>query len=659
MLQIRNRCRNLLLSDTAYATEESYRLTDDVRYNNDADGYYKLLTPGGSWKDINYHSELRGAWITSWHLYRVMLLCRAYHKNNNPLYLYAIHKSLAFWMTNDFQSSNWWQNQINTPYTFSSIMLMLDKDASDVEMAYLDNVLVKRIPQKNPTGQNLIWQLDNQARVALIHQQYTDLVSIIKKMQEVITVSASEGIQPDNSFQQHGPMLQFGNYGFHYINSLLFWMTVTANTPLAFSDDKQQILFNYCANGLRWTIYKGAMDIAAAGRQLRDGFETKRAEYLYNNFNLLRSFDKNYKGRYDIDGITHPGEKPSQLKGNKSFWRSDYMIQLASNKYMMSVKTHGALVKKIESINSENLKGSFLNDGLTIIKRTGNEYHNIEPIWNWTMLPGTTCDTIIDPSSDKTFAASNTSDFVGQLSDSTAGISVMRYNRLNIQACKSYFFADDMMISMGAGIDAPNKKNLVTTVNQRLYNGKKLYKGNSDSGTIWLWHDSTAYIFPEKNELAKTSIEKRSGDWTAIDKGSESEVITDSVITTYIPHNNNNSYAYIVKPATGLADAKKLAQKSPVSIIANTPALQAIKSGNKIMAVFYTPGYCKIPGGAMLKVDKACIIMYEQSNGKTIIHVADPTRKLQGVQVGIDSKSTRITFPKDILAGDTVTAVLP
>jgi chondroitin AC lyase len=648
----------LLLSDTAYATEQSYRLTDDVRYNTDADGYYKTITTGGSWPDINYQSELRGAWKTSWHLYRVMLLCRSYYKNHDQQYLAAIHRALNYWITNDFQSSNWWQNQINTPYTFSSIMLMLDKDASPAEMAYLDNVLVKRIPQKHPTGQNLIWQLDNEARVALVHEQYAELASIIKKMQEVITVSASEGIQPDYSFQQHGPMLQFGNYGFHYINSLLFWMTVTANTPLAFSADKQQILFNYCANGLRCTIFKGAMDIAAVGRQLRENFDTKRGQYLYNNFNLLRSFDKNYKGKYSIDGFTPTNELPGNLKGNKSFWRSDYMIQLAAGTYMMSVKTHGAFVKKVESINSENLKGSFLNDGLTIIKSNGNEYRNIEPCWNWAMLPGTTCDTTIIPAAPETFAASNQSAFVGQASDGVAGVSAMNYNRQNVQAHKSYFFINDMMVALGAGLSSANNKNLVTTVNQRLYNGKPLLKGAGVKGTGWLWQDSIAYILPVKDEPVKTSIEYRHGNWTDIDKGSDSKIVADSVLTIYIPHATNSSYAYMVKPAISLACAKQLVEQNPIQIISNTTSLQAIKAGNKTIAVFYLQGYCKIAANTGFKVDKPCIVICEQSGGKKIIHVSDPTRSQQNIKLSFGKKDVIINLPQGALAGDTVSYVV-
>src|SRR5258706_2713131 len=492
-------CRQLLLSDTAYATEESYRVTDDVIYTTDAEGYFKSLKPEGKWDDIDYASTMRGAWRPSWHLYRLMLICRKYYNSKDPLYLEAVHRGLSFWIKNDFKAGNWWQNNINVPFTYSSLMMMLGEDVTAGEMSFLNKIIVKRIPVYKATGQNLLWQLDNEARVALIHKNDTSFRRIIKDMQSIIQLSIKEGIQPDYSFQQHGPMLQFGNYGFHFVNSILFWMRVTANTEFAFDAEKQQIFFNYCSEGLRWTIYKGAMDVTAVGRQIRAGYTLKRAIYLYNNFNLIKTFDKGSPCKYYLDGFDNRASH-CELSGNKSLWRSDYMIYTSGDKYMMSVKTHGPFVDKIESINTENLKGSFLNDGVCLIHRTGNEYLNIEPLWNWTMLPGITCDTSLDPSNLTVYHTKNTGGFTGQVSNGISGISSMQYNRLDITGSKTYFFINDMMIALGAGITSKNNASLITTVNQRLYNGKKLVTGKKGHVIKWLWQDSIAYIFPDVNQ---------------------------------------------------------------------------------------------------------------------------------------------------------------
>jgi len=73
-----------------------------------------------------------------------MLICRAYFKNKDWHYLDAVHRGLSFWIQNDFQCSNWWQNQINVPFAYSSLMLMLDKNATIEELGFLNKTLNKR-----------------------------------------------------------------------------------------------------------------------------------------------------------------------------------------------------------------------------------------------------------------------------------------------------------------------------------------------------------------------------------------------------------------------------------------------------------------------------------------------------------------------------------
>ncbi|OCX53075.1 hypothetical protein BEL04_01800 [Mucilaginibacter sp. PPCGB 2223] len=640
-------CRELLLSDTPYATEQSYLLTDEVKYTTDGAGYFKSLTPEGNWKDIDYASKQPAAWMPANHLYRVLMIARAYHKNHDATYLEAIHRAARFWIKNDIQCTNWWQNQINTPFTFSSLMIMLDKDASADELAYLNDVLAKRVPLKNPTGQNLIWQLDNQARLALIHQDMTAFGESMKAMQQVISVSAKEGIQPDYSFQQHGVMLQFGNYGLHFVNSLLFWMTITANTPMAFAPEKQQMLFDYCSKGLRWTVFKRGMDLTALGRQFRDDCDTKRGECLQVDFNLLKSFDKADPCKYAMDGFDH--SKACELNGNQSFWRSAYMVQLAKDQYMMSVKMHGAGVKRLESINGDNLRGSFLNDGATLIQHSGKEYHNIEPIWNWRMLPGVTCDTTVDPVAKETWSTINTSGFVGQVSDGKSGVSAMAYNRLGVKANKSYFFVDGMMVALGAGISSADQANVVTTVNQVNANGlKNTYTQKPNNMQELIWHDGTAYLFPERNTPVKMTIHNVHGNWGDVDKGSGNVPVDGRILSIWIEHKQSDHYFYVVKPDISLADTRKLLANLQVTVLANTPQQQAIKVNKQIMAVFYEAGGLNLGNNTLLKASAPCIMMLGRDNN---IWISDPTQKLQSIDLALSKQTIHVTLPTGDMAG--------
>ena len=629
--QIHSRCRQMLLSDKTYATERGFILTDDIRYNNNAVGYLKTQSTDGSWPDINYKDQTRGAWKPAWHLYRVLLLNRAYFKTHSQAYLTAAHKALHFWIKNDFRCENWWHNNINVPFVYSSAILQLGDKADQQEMNYLNDVVTTRIPVHAATGQNLIWQLDNEARVALIHNDYNAFAKAIAGMQGVITISTKEGIQPDYSFHQHGPMLQVGNYGLSFVNSLLFWMSVTAHTPLAFEKAKQQIIVDYCTEGLRWLIYKKAMDIPAIGRQLRINAGLKRGENLHELFDLIKSFDKTLGCKTVIDGFADKGQPACKMAGNKAFWSSDYMVQLKKDHYLMSIKMHGPFVSRLEvGTNSENLKGAFINDGLALVQSSGKEYTNIPAVWNWTMLPGTTCDTTIDPTGKAAMTSGNKGAFVGQVSDGQTGACAMVYDRLNIKAHKSYFMVNDMLIALGAGITSPNNKNLVTTVDQSFHSGQ-IVRGDG-----WLWRDNKAYYFPDTDQQVKTFTQYRHSGWAGIN-GNDTEndaPVSGQVTTTYIQHTQNSSYAYIIKPDISLKQIKANAVPE-VKILSNTSNLQAISTATAVIVVFYKPGSLNA-NGTTIYSNKPCMLICEKNKGKiTGVWVSNPDRKKTSIELNI------------------------
>lgn len=649
-----DRCRQLLLADKAYATERSFMMTEDIRYNTDAAGYLRLQRADGSWTDFNYKDQTRGSWKPSWHLYRVLLLNRAYFKTHNAAYLAASHKALHFWIKNDFQCENWWHNNINIPFAYSSAILQLGDKADKEEMSYLSKVIASRIPVNAATGQNLIWQLDNEARLALIQGDDKAFAQAIAGMQSVITVSTKEGIQPDYSFHQHGPMMQTGNYGLSFVNSLLFWMSVTAHTPFAFAQAKQKIIFDYCTDGLRWSVYRKAMDIPAIGRQFRINAGLKRGENIHELFELIRSFDDSLGCSLILDGFADKGLAACKIAANKNFWASDYMVQLKKDHYMMSVKTHGPFVSRVEvNTNSENLKGAFINDGLALVQSSGEEYNNIAPIWNWTMLPGITGDTTISPTSKIALGSSNTGDFVGQVSNGIAGAIAMNYERLGIKAHKSYFMVNDMLVALGSGISAPDKRNLITTVDQSFHSGPIV------SGNGWLWRDNKAYFFPGKNQQVKTRTEYRRSGWTGIN-GNDTQndpPISGQVTTTYIEHNQNDSYVYMIKPDVTTKQIKT-GQVADVKILANTPKLQAISTATSVIAVFYEPGAFRANGDT-ISTDKPCMLICDKSKGKiSEIWVSNPNRNKTPIELSIGGVKRVIDMPDGDRAGESISVKL-
>ncbi|MGY3090544.1 chondroitin AC lyase [Hymenobacter sp. UYAg731] len=655
---VRNRCVRLLLSDTAYASEQSYQLSGDIHYAQDGAGYYASLTPEGVWPDIDYQSTLSNAWPPSWHLYRLLLVSRQYHRNHDPQYLAALHRGLAFWISHDFRCPNWWQNQINTPFAYASLLLMLGSEATAPERAFLDDVLRPRIAQAHPTGQNKIWQHDIEARVALLHHDAAGLAQALANMASVVEVTTGEGIQPDYSFQQHGAMLQFGNYGLHFVNSLLFWLAVTEGTSYAFTPQKQRVLFDYCANGLRWTVFRGGMDLTTIGRQWRSGAAGKRGQVLYDDLQLVRALNPAQACRYFLDGFAGPADAACELRGNQSFWRSGYMVQLARSKYSLSVKTHGPFVKKLESINGENQLGAYLNDGVSLVQRTGREYRDIGAYWNWAMLPGTTCDTTQAPGDKLVLQSSNVAAFVGQVSDGLAGLSTMAYDRLGLQARKSYFLVGNTLVALGAGIEASEAKNVVTTVNQCYYKAPLVSAEPTPNSLRWLWHDSIGYFFLANSSQPKTLVRANKSAWPAVDVASPpvpaGGVDVRSTCTILLPHTQTSDYAYALQTGLGQTQARDAARHFPVQVLANTRAVQAIAFNDRVLAAFYQPEKLRMSATLSIAADSPCLLIYKRTTPKPEVWVADPTRTLQSVRLNINGTYRTIALPQGDLLGSTV-----
>ena len=141
-----------------------------------------------------------------------------------------------------------------------------------------------------------------------------------------------------------------------------------------------------------------------------------------------------------------------------------------------------------ETCNSENLLGLHLGDGVTYFMRSGQEYYDLFPLWDWRRLPGTTClqdDGSLTPSAKRCYGGS---DFVGGTTDGHRGISVLEYRRNGLQANKSWFFLDDVVVCLGAGVTSNGTQQVLTSIEQSKLDGPVVV---SESGQTVNWRKDT------------------------------------------------------------------------------------------------------------------------------------------------------------------------
>jgi chondroitin AC lyase len=313
---------------------------------------------------------------------------------------------------------------------------------------------------------------------------------------------------------------------------------------------------------------------------------------------------------------------------------------------------------RTEAGNRENLLGKFLADGSTNIQRTGDEYFNIMPIWEWDKIPGVTArDYAEDKQTTIEWGEVGVGSFIGGVSDGTYGASVYSLDYNEVTAKKAWFFFDDKVVCLGAGISSYAKETITTTINQAWLKGpvkafaddkftevKTLKTKNVD----WIWHDSIGYYFPNKGEIHLTT-EKQKGSWSKINANRSDKLIKGNVFKMWFNHGEdpeNQTYAYIVKP--GVSENKMLTNKpSSIKILSNTPQLQAVENTDlqMVQVVFYEAGSLKGQDFS-IKTDEPCVLFIKDIASKNpVLYVTDPTQKLTDLHITFSTLQVKETSP--------------
>ncbi|MDB5327556.1 MAG: polysaccharide lyase family 8,polysaccharide lyase family 8, partial [Phycisphaerales bacterium] len=285
--------------------------------------------------------------------------------------------------------------------------------------------------------------------------------------------------------------------------------------------------------------------------------------------------------------------------GNRSYWISDYMVQQRPG-YMMSLKTVSTRSNTPETINGENLKGGYGTAGVNMVFRTGREYDNIYPVWDWYRLPGTTSERAAGGTGgaysllpDHHYGKTA---MVGGASNGTIGGSIYQMNEYGITANKSYFFFDRGEVAMGNSIKqaAANTAGgtIGTSVNQTLLNGNVVYStAAGQASTIgsgqtvtpanlrWVNHDSVGYLFltPVSNATIRTI--QQSGNWDSINTAGTISTVRSNVFSLDLDHGalpTGGSYLYATIPNIAANQMDTYLASNPFTVLRNDSFAQGV-----------------------------------------------------------------------------------
>ncbi len=568
------------------------------------------------WKDIDYTAQDRGSWPSTLHVTRMQALAKIYKAQgssweNSKEISELLHLAMGWWFDNMPVCPNWWHQEIGVPKKMAAVLVMLRDELSPEEIEGGLRVLEKA--KFGRTGQNKSWLAGNNLMRGLL----IDDPELVKQARDYIVeeiyITKKEGIQEDWSFHQHGPQIQFGNYGLAYADGNAFWLRVLKDSEYAFSAEHTEIVTNMLKKGICQSLWKGIMDPNFCGRQnFINGGPGKAFAVSITAQNMaagLEGEDAEFFANVAAENL-QPELYSNSIVGGSYFWRSDCGIWRRPEWYS-SIRMHSKRTIGYEHTNKENTLANFSADGALMLIQDGKEFDNIFAIWNWRKLPGVTAYDDGKPlkCDDSRKAKQNNSSYVGGLVFAGSMAATMELNRDGLHALKTAFFFDDCVVNLGTDIYVSRSDfhNVTTSLDQIHL------KGEVECGKNWAHHRERGYISLDGKPMVVSASTHR-GKWDYIDPGfkdywDEGEVFT---IWFYHPVESMNiasedfkadSYAYMLLPCSSAretsAAARKIARgsrKAMVKVLCNNASCQAVQHGKAISAVFHKPGIYELAG---------------------------------------------------------------
>ena len=629
-----------------------------------------LMDERGCWRDIDYTDQTRGRWQPTLHLTRLQALAKLWAAPDSeyvrdPRLCRALHAGIGCWLRLDPRCPNWWHNEIGVPKKLATVLLMLGDEASPDEVA--GGV---RILDRSPfgrTGQNRVWLAGNNLMKGLL----TDDEELVARARDTIAseicLTTGEGIQSDWSYHQHGPQLQFGNYGLAYAESLSFWFRVLEETPYAFSDAAYGILRRLLTDGIARSVWRGILDPNFCGRQVFPDAGRGKALSLAVTARNLAAIERPGSREFSrlADRILFPARREGAT-GSRYYWRSDGGIY-RTGRWYASVRMHSERTVGFEMTNRENLLAHFSADGTLLNMQHGAEYENIFACWDWRRIPGTTAydDGLPIKSSDAIPEKRNRTRRVGGLAADGMLCTTMELNRDSLRALKSNFFFGRCGVALGCGIRSldPTHRTLFTTLEQNRLRGDVTVGSvdcvsrfeeevptarNFPSGTVrWVHHDKRGYLLLDGPDLRLSTL-GQSGTWEPIDPFYRDCPDSARIFKCWIEHRHDRSdrYAYVLLPGRSAKRTARLAEKCPVQVLRNDTLCQVVRSGHHLCAVFHEPGSV-VDGKVALRTDAPAILLFDTRSER--IRISSPSARSVHVILrrGKRCRSAVVELPQD------------
>ncbi|MCB0840411.1 MAG: chondroitin lyase, partial [Bacteroidetes bacterium] len=457
---------------------------DDTEVTN----LLETIQPNGTWPGINYQDVSRTGFEHRYHLANMVKLARAYQFKKSKFYhkknvRQTIELALKLWIDNDYFCDNWWHNQIGTPNGLVSLMLIIG-DELDPELVKKAQPMIGRAhidaPGARPGGDR-IKIAGIQAKNLLFLDESAKFDTVIRVIEGEIKFSewvgatygysfrniptgfsnremGGRGIMHDYSFHHRVDGVNNTlSYGLGYADAFVEWAVYTADTQYAFSEEKLERLIDYFLDGICKTAVFGRFPDAGAKNRSISRKGTLKPYSAAMAEKLLETSNYRKEEIQEIIAIRNQGKKPT-LSHATWYWHTEH-FSFQRPDWFASVRMYSTRTHNMEEpYNSEGLLNHHRGDGANHISRTGDEYLDIWPVYDYQKIPGATIMQKPELPSHEEIQQLGLTDFVGAATDGQYGSVAFDFRSPHdpLIARKSWFFFDEEYVCLGAGISCNN-----------------------------------------------------------------------------------------------------------------------------------------------------------------------------------------------------------
>ncbi|WP_098010220.1 polysaccharide lyase 8 family protein [Streptomyces sp. sk226] len=496
-------------------------------------------------------------------------------------------------------------------------------------------------------------------------------------------VSKGDGLYADGSFIQHTTVPYTGSYGSVMLGGLGMLFALLKGSDWEVTDPKRQVVFDAVENAWAPFLFNGLVMDAVAGRAISRGEadDHRRGHPILASIVLLgqgasatentrwRSLVKGWAQRdYYSPPLNNSSLGLTALSRIKNVLDDTALTPLpepdghrlfpdmarATHRrpgWAASLSMADRRITYYETGNGENLRGWHTGSGM--LYWWGDTFANGQysdafwPTVDPYRLPGTTASrkALANGAGGDWGASLPDVNWVGGATDGKRA-AVGQYLRglsSTLMAKKSWFFLDDTVVCLGAGIQCRDGATVETTVDNRNLGptGNAPFTVDGSAKPLTLPWSATltgaswahlgghgGYVFPG-GATVKALRENRTGRWRDINTGGSADQLSRKYLTLWFDHGkdpSDASYAYQLLPgATEQRTAARAADSGWLRVLANSDDQQGVAVPSLgLTAVNFWFGGTAGP----LVADAPCSVMVtEHGDGTATVCVSDPMRK--------------------------------